>query len=206
MIIWGGEMKKFLISVLLVTSAFFVESVSNIDAVTQVYASSYNWVQISNYGDKEWVLYDGWQKLYGWQYVNGVWYYIYPSTGCMAHNTFVNGWYVDSNGAWTTDIPYALQRVIKIVPHPGWIYDCGTSYECEITFLPNQNLKKLAENGWNAPDVNGTVVCIDYNEFFVADDGTVFKAPHQAYDTIYQYDEDGNVVNKYEYSDPNAVG
>lgn len=199
-------MKRILICALLATCEFLGQAIAVPEVKAEACTATYNWVKVSYYGETEWVLFYGGQQVYGWQYVNGVWYYIYPSTGFMAHNTFVNGWYVDSNGAWTTDIPYALQRVIKIVPHPGWIYDCGTSYECEITFLPNQNFKYLARYGWNAPDVNGTVVCIDYNEFFVADDGTVFRAPHQAYDTIYQYDEDGNVVNKYEYRDPNAVG
>lgn len=37
----------------------------------------------------------------GWRYINGNWYYFY-SDGYMAHNTTINGYYVNSNGAWTT--------------------------------------------------------------------------------------------------------
>lgn len=199
-------MKRFLICALLATCGFLGQSFAVPEIRAEACTQTYSWVKISNYGENEWILlYDG-QQVFGWHYVNGYWYYIYPSTGYMAHDTFVDGWYVDSSGAWTTEIPYPLQRIIQIVPYSDWIYNCGSSYESEITFLPNQNLKKLAENGWNAPNVNGTLVCIDYNEFFVANDGTVFKAPHQAYDPIYQYDEYGNIVNIYGYIDPNAVG
>ncbi|MDO5516365.1 MAG: cadherin-like beta sandwich domain-containing protein [Clostridium sp.] len=35
----------------------------------------------------------------GWQYVNGKWYYLYAS-GAMAKNTSINGYYLDSDGAW----------------------------------------------------------------------------------------------------------
>lgn len=37
----------------------------------------------------------------GWRYINGNWYYFY-SDGYMAHNTTINGYYVNSNGVWTT--------------------------------------------------------------------------------------------------------
>ena len=163
-------------------------------------STPYIWQTVSNYGHTEWVCYKDGQKVYGWNYINGNWYYLYDNNGYMAHDTFINGYYVNSDGAWTYDIPYAVQRIIDVVPDSGWIYTSGNSYGSEpISILYNQNLKYLCRYGWNAPDVNGAVVCIDYCEFFVADDGTVFRAPHQAYDTIYQYDNYGNIVNEYPY-------
>ena len=36
----------------------------------------------------------------GWIYYNGKWYYCYPTNGNMATNTIVNGYRIDSNGAW----------------------------------------------------------------------------------------------------------
>jgi hypothetical protein len=36
----------------------------------------------------------------GWQKIDGKWYYFY-STGYMAHDTKINGYYLDSNGVWT---------------------------------------------------------------------------------------------------------
>ena len=38
------------------------------------------------------------------------------------------------------------------------------------------------------------------NDFFVASDGTVYKAPHQAGETMYRYDDNGNIVQAYYYN------
>ena len=40
----------------------------------------------------------------GWKYIDGNWYYFY-SDGYMAHNCWIGNYYLNSNGAWTTDIP-----------------------------------------------------------------------------------------------------
>ncbi|HCW52759.1 MAG TPA: hypothetical protein DG753_03260 [Clostridium sp.] len=191
-------MKRFIICALLIASGLSLQGIAVPGTKAEAYSTSYTWSKVWKYGEAEWILYYGGQQVYGWQQVNGVWYYIYPSTGYMAHDTFVNGYYVNSDGAWTKDIPNTLQKIIEAVPNPEWIFDCGSTFEAEISFLPNQNLKELTKLGWNAPNVNGTVVCIDFSEYFVADDGTVFKAPHQAYDTIYQYNKDGT-VKEYPY-------
>lgn len=36
----------------------------------------------------------------GWIYTNGKWYYCYPENGKLAMNTIINGYTVDSSGAW----------------------------------------------------------------------------------------------------------
>ena len=40
----------------------------------------------------------------GWHYINGKWYYLQPETngkqGIMLSNCWIDGWYVDENGAW----------------------------------------------------------------------------------------------------------
>lgn len=36
----------------------------------------------------------------GWIYYNGKWYYCYPSTGIMASDTVIDGYRIDSSGAW----------------------------------------------------------------------------------------------------------
>ena len=38
-------------------------------------------------------------KETGWQYINGKWYFLYD-TGVMASNTVIDGYNLDSNGAW----------------------------------------------------------------------------------------------------------
>ena len=37
----------------------------------------------------------------GWRYINGSWYY-FNSQGYMAHDTVINGYYVNGNGQWIT--------------------------------------------------------------------------------------------------------
>ena len=37
----------------------------------------------------------------GWKQIDGNWYYFY-SDGYMAHDTTIQGYYLNSNGAWTT--------------------------------------------------------------------------------------------------------
>lgn len=39
----------------------------------------------------------------GWKYINEKWYYFY-SDGYMAHDTTIDGFYVNSSGAWITDL------------------------------------------------------------------------------------------------------
>lgn len=36
----------------------------------------------------------------GWQYIDGQWYYFYYGDGKMAANTWIDGYYVNSSGAW----------------------------------------------------------------------------------------------------------
>lgn len=40
----------------------------------------------------------------GWKNIDGNWYYFY-SDGYMAHDTIIDGYYLNSAGAWTNDIP-----------------------------------------------------------------------------------------------------
>ncbi|WP_294407023.1 cell wall-binding protein [uncultured Clostridium sp.] len=40
----------------------------------------------------------------GWKYIDGNWYYFY-SDGYMDHDCLIGNYYLNSNGAWTTDVP-----------------------------------------------------------------------------------------------------
>ncbi|BCZ46909.1 hypothetical protein psyc5s11_29760 [Clostridium gelidum] len=40
----------------------------------------------------------------GWKQIDGNWYY-FSSDGYMAHDTTIDGYYLSSGGAWTTNIP-----------------------------------------------------------------------------------------------------
>ena len=56
------------------------------------------WYYDSNLGNYYYFKADG-AMATGWQYIDGKWYYLY-SSGAMAKNTWINGYYVDSSGAW----------------------------------------------------------------------------------------------------------
>lgn len=49
----------------------------------------------------------------GWKYINGQWYYFYPS-GYMAADTIIEGYYVNPNGQWVEN--YSLYNNININP------------------------------------------------------------------------------------------
>lgn len=42
--------------------------------------------------------------LTGWNSIDGNWYYFY-SNGYMAHDCWIGNYYLNSNGAWTLDVP-----------------------------------------------------------------------------------------------------
>ena len=56
------------------------------------------WYYDNNLGNYYYFKADG-SMATGWQYIDGKWYYLY-SSGAMAKNTWINGYYVDSSGAW----------------------------------------------------------------------------------------------------------
>lgn len=67
--------------------------------------SSYatGWTQING----QWYYFDeyGYMKT-GWLYDNGNWFYLYGN-GSMAHDTKIDGCYLNSAGAWTISVPTA---------------------------------------------------------------------------------------------------
>ena len=55
------------------------------------------WLQLGNH----WYYLDAsGARVTGWLDLNGTWYYLYPSSGIMAANTWVDGYYVNADGAW----------------------------------------------------------------------------------------------------------
>ena len=65
------------------------------------------WMQISYNNKTDWYYFDeeGYMQT-GWRFINGKWYYMYEKTeganvkGAMAYSTTINGYNVDSSGAW----------------------------------------------------------------------------------------------------------
>lgn len=51
-----------------------------------------------------WWYTSGSSYLTGWQSIDGNWYYFYGN-GYMAHDCWIGNYYLNSNGAWTLDVP-----------------------------------------------------------------------------------------------------
>ena len=79
----------------------------------------------------------------------------------------------------------------------GYFHSCWVYFNI-ILFLILY-VKSLTLTEYITTTMNILVVIGEGGEHFVADDGTVYKVPHQAYETIYQYDSQGNVVKQYPY-------
>lgn len=111
-------MKKFIICALLISSLVSIPA----------YAYTTGWNKYGEYnGNTYWYYTEsnghdakGWQKIdgqwyyfsqegegyitsSGWKLINGNWYY-FNNNGVMLHDTMVEGYYLNSNGAWTNDI------------------------------------------------------------------------------------------------------
>lgn len=71
-------------------------AVAAVMALSPIGASA-EWRQSSN---GEWWYAEGNSWAIEWTEVGKNWYYFYPETGYMAHDTTINGYYVNSSGAW----------------------------------------------------------------------------------------------------------
>ena len=79
------------------------------------------------YFDEEGWMVTGWQKiggewyylassgamLTGWQQIGGTWYYL-TASGAMAANTWIDGYYVDTSGAWIPNPGGTGKKIIAI--------------------------------------------------------------------------------------------
>ena len=61
----------------------------------------------------------------GWKLINGNWYYFY-SDGYMAKNTTIDGYYLNSSGAWTNLIPTGNKVTLNDADYAKKIIDIST--------------------------------------------------------------------------------
>ena len=175
--IWGGRMKKLLISALLLTTAFSVEAFTVPSAAAQVYAASYSWSQVDNYGQTEWVLYYDGQQVYGWQYVNGVWYYINYFDGYMAHDTTIDGYYVNSNGVYedSNSVQSGYYKVGVDIDPGEYLIISGDSYGYyECTLDQSGSVNSIVYNNvlmGNEP----SYITVNYGEYLKVDNSRMYK-------------------------------
>lgn len=62
---------------------------------------------------KGWWYAEGSSYATGWKKIGSDWYYFY-SDGYMAHNEKIGSYYVNSNGAWSTDVPASFSKGVRI--------------------------------------------------------------------------------------------
>jgi hypothetical protein len=76
---------------------------------------------------------NSWAK--GWRNIDGSWYYFY-SNGYMAHDTMIDGYYLNSSGVWTDNTTYmtpteAEQKVRQYLINNGKYVPSKIEYDHE---------------------------------------------------------------------------
>lgn len=83
----------------------------------------------------------------GWKLIDGNWYYFY-SNGYMAHNTTIDGYYLNDSGVWTSQVNQLIDsELIKNVSaqNPSFTIQCSSS-DVDINDVGNiveNEIKKL---------------------------------------------------------------
>jgi hypothetical protein len=80
-----------------------------VNTVNSVNNTSGEWKSNS----KGWWYAEGSSYATGWKKIGSDWYYFY-SDGYMAHDTKIGSYYVNSNGAWSTDVPASFSQGVRI--------------------------------------------------------------------------------------------
>src|SRR5471030_1094616 len=93
-------MKKFKLTKLIVGSLV----VTSLIALNPIGANE-QWKSNS----KGWWYTEGNSYATSWKVIRGNWYYFY-SDGYMAKDTKIDGYYLNSSGAWTTDVPISKEE------------------------------------------------------------------------------------------------
>ena len=70
------------------------------------------WIKRAKGLSNDWLYKNGNSWAKGWQNIDGNWYWFY-TWGVMAHDQWIDGYYLDSNGAWTKTANYVTKDVEK---------------------------------------------------------------------------------------------
>lgn len=113
----------------------------------------------------------------GWRYINGSWYY-FNSQGYMAHDTVIDGYYVNSNGQWVTSSPATPTKT-----GASSTVQNGVSNTNSTTDIGEEKAKQIAFNhaGLSSTDISYVTVSVDYIFGFKSYD-IDFKYGNKEYD------------------------
>ncbi|MGN0143905.1 MAG: cell wall-binding protein [Clostridium sp.] len=139
--------------------------------------------------------------LDGWRKIDGKIYYFYKDTNFMAHDTIIDGYYINSDGAVTFNIPDGISKIMKMDLEyiNSYFNGRGWSFYSE----ENVNFKVLCDGKWDVPDINGNVYWIQQGDmdcigYFVSGDD-VYVLGNQGGMDIYKV-ENNKIVMQIPYN------
>lgn len=187
----GGMVKKAFI--------FFLTAIISCSAAMPAWAwtsEGYGWVK----GTLGWSFMIDGIYLDGWRVIEGKAYYFYKDSNFMAHDTIIDGRYINSDGAATSDIPDGISKIMKI--DMDYINKHFNNFRWWFYVENNVNFKELCRGNYNVPDINGNIYWLkddfmDYNGYFVSGDD-VYILGNQGGMDIYKI-EDNKVVQRIPY-------
>lgn len=82
----------------------------------------------------------------GWRNINENWYYFY-SDGYMAHDTIINGYYLDSDGVWRDSANGSINTLIEeAITKNICVQNAAFTIELPNGKLDTNNIKNIVEN------------------------------------------------------------
>ncbi|MEO2740735.1 cell wall-binding protein [Clostridium butyricum] len=141
----------------------------------------------------------------GWNNIDGEWYYFYKDTNFMAHDTIIDGYYINSDGVWIENAPDPIEQIIKNDKD----YLDNTFKDIQWSFYTDENvsLKEICNEYWDVPDIVGNMYWIqdrdiDLLGYFVSGDN-VYCLANQGGTDIYKI-ENGKIIESIPYEISNS--
>lgn len=121
----------------------------------------------------------------GWKYINGKWYY-FNSQGYMAHDTVIDGYYLNNNGEWIESYRIPTQAT------DGNTVNTSVSNVNSTTYIGQEKAKEIAFShaGISSNELKYVKVFEDYEDGF------------KTYEVDFKY---GNIEYEYEISALNGA-
>ena len=181
----------------LIASSLVVASVLALNPI----GASAAWRQDSN----GWWNTEGSSYSTGWQRIDGYWYYFYID-GYMAHNTIIDGYFLNSKGAWldeNTVFSYVVKQIFKedgkylvtILNSKTRLseYRTGDTYSTDswdMSGAPKESYFTVSVDNYNE---QGEIEFDSYTYLVGKTSGNVYIYPHQGCMAIYQIKDNQKV-------------
>jgi hypothetical protein len=144
---------------------------------------------------------DGYMKT-GWIQYHGQWYYFYPS-GEQAFNTVINGYELDTNGAWIKPSQEAEEaRNLILKEDSNFISQCAKNgLKLDRSYREGVPTDFVSKN-WNLPneEVYEFTLSPEGGCYLVGKkSGNIYCVPHEGVYPIYQI-KDNKIIKTYYYA------